>query len=52
VSEENSASIQEVSASTEEMNTQVGDVMASAQNLAETARLLTAMVSRFKLSNH
>ncbi|NMB53677.1 MAG: HAMP domain-containing protein [Leptolinea sp.] len=51
VSEENSASIQEVSASTEEMNTQVGDVMASAQNLAETARLLTAMVSRFKLSN-
>ncbi len=50
VSEENSASIQEVSASTEEMTAQVEDVSVSAQGLAETAQMLTALVSRFKLN--
>lgn len=51
VSEENSASVQEVSASTEEMTAQVEDVSASAQGLAETAQMLTALVSRFKLNS-
>jgi len=49
VSEENSAAVEEVSASTEEMNAQVEEVNASAQSLAEMARDLQALVSRFKL---
>ncbi len=51
VSEENSASIQEVSASTEEMTAQVEEVSISAQGLADTAQMLTALVSRFKLKS-
>ncbi len=49
VSEENSAAIEEVSASAEEMSAQVEEVTASAQSLAEMARTLQEVVSRFKL---
>jgi methyl-accepting chemotaxis protein len=49
VSQQNSASVEEVSASTEEMSTQVAEVTASAQALAQTARELERIVSRFKL---
>ncbi len=50
ISEENSAAVEEVSASAEEMNAQVEEVTASAGSLAEMARLLQDIVSRFKLS--
>jgi methyl-accepting chemotaxis protein len=51
VSEENSASIEEVSASAEEMSAQVEEVTASAQSLAEMAKTLQEVVSRFKLTS-
>ena len=49
VSEQNSAAIEQVSASTEEMSAQVEEVTASAQSLADMARLLKDVVSQFKL---
>ena len=49
VSEENSAAVEEVSASTEEMSAQVEEVTASSASLAEMARNLSDLVSRFKL---
>jgi methyl-accepting chemotaxis protein len=49
ISEENSAAIEEVSASTEEMTAQVEEVSASADGLAEMARLLQSVVSQFRL---
>ncbi|MBI9081904.1 MAG: HAMP domain-containing protein [Pseudodesulfovibrio sp.] len=50
VSEENSAAIEEVSASAEEMSAQVEEVTASAQSLAEMAKLLQEVVAQFKLT--
>ncbi|MBL8096437.1 MAG: methyl-accepting chemotaxis protein, partial [Anaerolineales bacterium] len=49
VSEENSAAVEEVSASAEEMTAQVEEVSASAQHLAGMAIELKALVGRFKL---
>lgn len=50
VSEENSAAVEEVSASTEEMSAQVEEVTASAEELANLAKQLQGVVSRFKLA--
>ncbi len=49
VSEENSAATQEVSAATGEMSAQVEETVASAQALAEMARRLDALVTKFHL---
>ncbi len=49
VSEENSAAVEEVSASTEEMSAQVQEVTASAQSLADMAKTLQEIVSKFTL---
>lgn len=49
VSEENSAAVEEVSASAEEMSAQVEEVTASASELANLARQLQEVVSRFNL---
>ncbi len=49
VSEENSAAVEEVSASAEEMSAQVEEVNASAQSLAEQAKNLQEVVSRFRI---
>ncbi|MBI4927732.1 MAG: methyl-accepting chemotaxis protein [Anaerolineae bacterium] len=50
VSEENSAAVEEISASTEEMTAQVEEVNASSQSLADLARDLQGIVSRFRLN--
>ena len=49
ISEENSAAIEEVSASTEQMTAQVEEVSASADGLAEMARMLQTVVAQFRL---
>ena len=49
IATENSASIEEVSASAEEMGAQVEEVSAQAAELADTARQLQQLVSRFRL---
>jgi len=49
VAEENSATTEEVSASAEEMSAQVEEMNARAQQLADTARVLKALVDRFVL---
>ena len=50
VSEENSAAIEQVSASAEEMSAQVEEVTASAQSLADMAKILQDVVAQFKLN--
>ena len=49
VSEENSAAVEEVSAGTEEMSAQVEEVTASAESLADMARVLQNIVTKFKV---
>lgn len=49
ISEENSAAVEEVSASTEEMSAQVEEVSASATELADQAKKLKEVVTRFRL---
>ena len=49
VSEQNSAAVELVSASTLEMRTQVEEVSASAQSLAQMAQVLQKVMERFKL---
>jgi methyl-accepting chemotaxis protein len=48
-SEENSAATEEVSASAEEMNAQVEEVTSSAETLANMARDLQELITKFKL---
>lgn len=50
ISEENSAAVEEVSASAQEMSAQVQEVSQAANALAESARTLKSVVSRFKLN--
>jgi methyl-accepting chemotaxis protein len=50
VSEENSSAMEDVSQASEEMNAQAAEMAASSQTLAEMARSLDALVSRFRLS--
>jgi|GEM_PF-6327963 len=50
VSEENSASAQEVGISAQEMSAQVEEVAASAQSLREMAQGLLQLVTQFKLA--
>lgn len=49
ISQENSAAVEEVSASTEEMSAQVNEVGQSARHLEENARILRAVVEKFRL---
>ena len=49
ISQENSAAVEEVSASSQEMSAQVEEMNASAQSLADMARMLREVVAQFRL---